>query len=271
MEAQMAQVIPRLVTFGISHFCEKARWALDWHGIGYEEISWPPGVHRILAKRCGAKGTTLPILLDGDAVIQGSGAIIDWADKKTQDSTRRLTLPDAIEIEQRADEVIGLHVRRLAYAEILPRFPHLAKPALFSNASTAHRFVGNMMWPVTRRVMLRMYRITPAAALESRAKLEGELDWLDDKLSDGRSYLAGDRFSRADLTVASLLAPFARPEEMPVFHEMSVPDALAADYERWRNRPVMRWVVTQYQSCRAPGCKNVKSAAQSRECKSWPI
>ena len=28
----MAQVRPRLVTFGISHFCEKARWALDWHG-----------------------------------------------------------------------------------------------------------------------------------------------------------------------------------------------------------------------------------------------
>src|SRR6187397_1237510 len=52
------------ITFGFSHFCEKARWALDWHGIAYQEIGWPPGVHRILAKRCGAKGTTLPILLD---------------------------------------------------------------------------------------------------------------------------------------------------------------------------------------------------------------
>ena len=43
----------------------------------------------------------------------------------------------------------------------------------------------------------------------SRSKLEAELDWFDGKLADGRAYVAGDRFSRADLTVASLLANFA--------------------------------------------------------------
>jgi glutathione S-transferase len=230
----------------MSHFCEKARWALDWHGIPYEEISWPPGVHRILAKRCGAKGTTLPILFDNQVLVEGSGAIIDWADRKTPNSSRRLTLADAREIEQRADDVIGVHVRRLGYAEMLPKFPHLAKPALFCNTSSLHRFVGNMMWPVTRRIMMRMYDITPRAAAESRSKVEGELEWLDNKLSDGRPYLAGDRFSRADLTVASLLAPFARPEQMPTYRDMTAPDALAADGERWRDRPVMRWVVSQY-------------------------
>ena len=133
-----------------------------------------------------------------------TGAIIDWADQKTQDPTRKLTVVDALDIEQRIDEVIGFHVRRLGYAEILPRFPYLAKSALFRNASSAHRLIGNMMWPVTRRVMMRMYDITPGAASESRLKLEGELDWLDSKLSDCRSYVAGDRFSRADLTVARL-------------------------------------------------------------------
>ena len=54
------------------------------HGIAYEEIGWPPGLHRILAKRCGAKHTTVPILLDGQDVIQGSGAIIDWAENKVR-------------------------------------------------------------------------------------------------------------------------------------------------------------------------------------------
>jgi glutathione S-transferase len=242
---------PRLITFGMSHFCEKARWALDWHAIDYEEISWPPGLHRILAKRCGAKGTTVPILLDGDTVIQSSGAIIDWADEKSRDSNRRLTHPDALEVEQRADEVIGCHVRRLAYAEMLPQFPQFAKTALFHNASKAHRLIGDMMWPVTRQIMMRMYNITPEASSESRRKLEVELDWLDDKLSDGRPYLAGDKFSRADVTVASLLAACARPDQMPIYHDMSIPDALASAYERWRNRPVIRWVVTQYQRHRA--------------------
>lgn len=257
----MTEARLELVTFGISHFCEKARWALDWYGIDYEEISWPPGLHQVFAKRCGAKGTTLPIVLDGDTVVQGSSLIIDWADQRTHGRSRRLTAANALEIEQRADDVIGIHVRRLAYAEMLPRFPHLAKPALFSNTSPSHRLLGNMMWPVSRQVMMRMYDITPGAAAESRAKLEVELCWLDSMLADGRPYLTGDRFSRGDITVASLLAPFARPKEMPTYHNMSVPDALVADSERWRDRPVMRWVIAQYQAHRVPMSKSPQPAS----------
>jgi glutathione S-transferase len=240
----------RLVTFRISHYCEKARWALDWHGIGYEEVNWPPGVHLFLAKRRGAKRTCLPILLDGETVIQGSGAIIDWADRQEQDPVRRLTLSNAREIERRADRVIGIHVRRLAYAELLPRFPELVKPALFGKASGLHRLVGNAMWPLSRRAMMRMHGITPKAAAESRSILESELDWLDHTLADNRRYLTGGRFSRADITVASLLGFFAQPQEMPTYHEMSIPGALLADRERWRDRPVMRWVVAQYRTHR---------------------
>ena len=250
----MTQIKPRLVTFRISHFCEKARWALNWHGITHQEISWPPGVHRILAKRCGAKANTLPILLDGETVIQGSGAIIDWAESKAQDLARSLTpranAAEAQEIERRADAVIGVHVRRLAFAAMLPRHSHLLKRALFQRASGCHPLVGNMMWPATRGIIMRMYDIRSGAASESRSKLEAELDWLDNKLADGRTYLAGDRFSRADLTVASLLATFARPEETPIYRDLEGPDLLAADVERWRKRPVMRWVIAQYRAHR---------------------
>ena len=248
----MKQYRPKLITFGTSLFCEKARWALDWHGIDYQEVGWPPGLHQILAKRCGAKATTLPILLDGETVIQGSGAIIDWADQRAQERGRELTLADARKIEERADDVIGVHVRRLAYAEMLPKYPHLAKPGLFQNVSRAHQAIGNMMWPVTRRAMMKMYDITPTAASESRSELEAELDWLDNRLADDRSYLVEDRFSRADLTVASLLAPFACPEEIPAFREGTFPDALIADSKRWRRRPVMQWVTEQYEAHRAP-------------------
>ena len=144
-----------------------------------------------------------------------------------QDPARRLTLSDG------ADRVIGIHVRRLAYAELLPRFSELAKPALFGKASSAHRLVGDALWPLSRRIMIRMHGITPDAAAESRSILESELDWLDHTLADNRRYLAGDRFSRADITVASLLAFFARPREMPIYHEMTFPGALLADLERW--------------------------------------
>jgi len=99
---------------------------------------------------------------------------------------------------------------------------------------------------------MKMYDIRPGAASESRSRLESELDWLDAKLSDGRFYLAGDRFSRADLTVASLLAFFARPKEMGVYRRMPSPDTLAADIECWRMRPVICWVNEQYGAHRVP-------------------
>jgi glutathione S-transferase len=247
----MTQSKARLITFGISHYCERARWALDWHGIPYEEIGWPPGWHLVMAKRCGAKATTLPIVLDGETVIQDSGVIIDWAESRAEDPTRSLAargnLAEAQEIEQRANGIIGVHVRRLAYAETLRHYSHLVKPALFLKTSGSNRVIGNMMWPVTRRIMMRAYDIRPGAASESRSKLEAELGWLDHKLADGRAYLAGDRFSRVDLTVASLLAAFARPKEMPIYHDLGAPETLAADVERWSQRPVMRWVNSQYQ------------------------
>jgi glutathione S-transferase len=140
----------------------------------------------------------------------------------------------------------------LAYAELLPRFPEMVKPTLFGKASGPHRLAANAMWPLSRRMMMRMHDITPGAAAESRSILEAGLDWLDSTRADNRRYLAGDRFSRADITVASLLAFFARPPEMPTYREMSIPAALRADRERWRDRPVMRWVVAQYQAHRAP-------------------
>lgn len=196
----MAHSKPKLITFGLSHFCEKARWALDWHSIPYEEIGWPPGWHLVLAKRCGARATTLPIILDGETVIQGSGAIIDWAESRGNDPRRSLApcrnLAEAQEIERRADEVIGMHVRRLAYAETLPTCPSLVKPALFLRTSASDRLIGNFMWPVTRRLMMRV------------------------KI-----------------------------------------DSLTADLERWSQRPVMRWVISQYQQHRNSGSGRTYPAA----------
>jgi glutathione S-transferase len=250
----MTQDKPRLMTFAASHFCEKARWALDWHGIAYDEIGWPPGLHLVLAKSYGAKGRTVPILLDGPEIIQGSGAIIDWAESKTTNPDRSLNptenLNEAKDIERRADEIIGPHVRRLTFAELLPSHAHLVKQALFYKASGWRRLAGNMMWPVSWRAMMRLYDLGPGAAAESRARLETELDWLDGKLADGRAYVVGDRFSRADLTVASLLANFAEPKELPLHHGMKGPDALATDVKRWSDRPTMRWVRGQYRAYR---------------------
>jgi len=247
---------PRLATFATSHYCEKARWALEWHGIAFDEVTWPPGLHRLLAARGGAKATSLPLLIGCGEVVEGSSAIIDWAERNAAESDRSLT-PDtgrdhAAAIEQRADEVIGIHVRRLAYAALLPGHADVVKRAMFQSAAGWHRRAGNLTWPLVWRLIMKTYDVGPGAAADSRAKLEGEIDWLDGLLADGRPYLVGDRFSRADLTVASLLSGLARPKEMPVYRDMRVPDTLAADMRRWGERPAMRFVRAQYRAHRRP-------------------
>jgi glutathione S-transferase len=244
---------PRLAAFATSHYCEKARWALEWHGIAFDEVTWPPGLHRLLAARAGAKATSLPLLIGRGEIVEGSSAIIDWAERNA-DSGRSLT-PDtgrdeAAAIEQRADAVIGIHVRRLAYAGLLPSHADVVRRAMFQSAAGWHRVVGNLTWPLVWRLIMKTYDVGPDAAADSRAKLDAELDWLDGLLADGRPYLAGDRFNRADLTVASLLSALARPKEMPVYRDMRVPDTLSADMRRWGERPIMRFVRSHYRAHR---------------------
>ena len=43
-----------LVTIPFSHFCEKARWALELCGVPYEEDGHLPMFHYVAARRAGA-------------------------------------------------------------------------------------------------------------------------------------------------------------------------------------------------------------------------
>ena len=81
-------------------------------------------------------------------------------------------------------------------------------------------------------------RLVPIADNQSKP-LNPVPSFLRAQLSAVRKPTALDFGGRADLSVASLLSGYARPREMPIYHNMAAPDALAADVERWRERPVM--------------------------------
>ena len=69
----------KLLEFPHSHYCEKARWALDYKGVPFQPVPILPGFH-LWTVRKFAKETSVPVLLDGDRVIQGSSEIIDYLD-----------------------------------------------------------------------------------------------------------------------------------------------------------------------------------------------
>ena len=137
---------PTLYVFAISHYCEKARWALDYMRINYILEHLPPGMHRRVTKNLGASSSSLPILQVNDQIIQGSSEIISWAELNKAPGTvsldpepgpeTNLTFDlNGMEIEKRLDDVLGVHVRRYYYSEALLDFPQIVRPIFVKDLS----------------------------------------------------------------------------------------------------------------------------------------
>ena len=208
---------------------------------------------RAVAKKLGLRRGSLPILQAGDQVIQGSSEIIDWAEhhKTNTRSLARLS-DDASTIEQRLDDQLGVHVRRMFYSEALVEQPATVKPVFQAGLSWFKKLMLNLSWPAIRKSMIKMMDLGKTQGEESQAIVAGELDWLDDILADGRPFLMGDQFSRLDITAASLLARIVMPPEYPSDDGFSHPPRLSEVAAKWRQRPVMQWVLRMYTEHRAP-------------------
>lgn len=248
-------ITPVLHVFAISHYCEKARWALDYLGIDYRINYLAPGLHVRFARAHGCADTTLPILVDGNLAVQGSSNIIDWAQVQGESATRSLSADDeqtCHEIEQRLDELFGVQVRRYYYSDALVTQPQSVKPMFSRYLPWQQRLVLHFAWNKICKLMIRGMDLGAEQSHESRQIVEAELDWLDGLLADGREYLVGDHFSRTDVTAASLLSALALPPEHPTYGSLQVPPATAVDLAAWQQRPVIQWVREMYRRYRRP-------------------
>jgi len=242
-----------LYIFAISHFCEKSRWALDYLGIDYQLVFMAPGLHMRKARSLGLPATSLPILQSDDDLVQGSADIVDWAEPRA--TAGRLLTPPAHDaecraLEQRLDQQIGVHTRRYFYSETLLDHSQHVKAVFLVNQSPGNRIFVTLAWPFLRRKMIEAMDIGEEQGRESRDILESELNWLEGLLADGRPYLAGDTFTRADIAACALLARLASAQEHPYARTAFVPPRLAEQQAAWRDRPVLKWVRAVYRKHR---------------------
>ena len=240
---------PKLYVFAISHYCEKARWALDRLGLKYQLQHTMPGMNRAIAKRLGAQSGSLPFLETDAGVIAGSGAIIDWAEMHRAPGSAGLSGNDPAQVralEQRLDEVIGVHIRRYYYSDALIGDPASVRPIFSRDLAIIPKIAVTLGWSKIVPRMIKGMDLGPAQGNQSREILLAELEWLDGLLADQRPYLTGASFTRADLTAASLLAPLVNPAEHPTYANLALPPTLAAEIAAWQDRPVLRWVSRIY-------------------------
>ena len=248
----------KLYIFAISHYCEKARWALDHLGIDHEIVHLAPGLHVKYSQGKGLENSSLPILEMKCAqvqptVIQGSDAIIDWAEKETQ-TDRRLTPVEGREkvrdIEKRLDDRIGVHVRRVFYSEALVEFPKTLRPIFTKDLSFPKNLIVTIIWPRIREKMIKRMDLGYEQGEESKQILAEELDWLESQIEDENSFLVGETLSRADITAAALLARLATPADHPTNRYLQRPPRLEKLVDEWNDRPALRWARRVYKQHR---------------------
>ena len=261
----------RLYTFTISHFAEKARWALDYKGIHYQEKRLVPGSHFPIVKRI-APGTFVPVLRDAGRVIQGSSAIIDHLDARTPE--RPLTPADpserqrAIELERWLDREFGEPVRRVFYFHAL-NHPGLLIPLLSQGGPWWGRLFCHVGFRMIANRMRQMYAITAENAALDKDRVTAAYGRLD-ALLENRRYLVGDRFSRADLTLAALAAPMWRPPEHSTHWppDQLYPDEITAFRARFERTRTREHVLRMYREHRLP---KLDAARSSMTCAAPPL
>jgi len=246
---------PVLITIPISHYCEKARWALDWAGISYQEQAHLQVLHWFAVKRAGG-GKTAPVLVWGDRVLADSADIVEAVSAEAPPGRGLFPEDPGAAEEVRAlqrdfDARLGPEGRRWMYNSLRGH----------RDIAIAYGCTGVPAWqrrglpfayPLASRIIDRYLDVTPATAARSEAEVRASFDEVAARLSDGRPYLCGDRFSAADLTFAALAAAVLMPPEygVPLPQPEELPAAMAATVRELRTHPAGAFALKMFREQR---------------------
>lgn len=249
----------RLLVFPHSHFCEKARWALDFKGLPYQEEVVMPGVHLKTIRRV-APGTTVPVLIEegtegaADTVIQGSSRIIDYLEQHYPENS--LTPSDAglrqqcLALESQLATQLGEQLRSIRYHTLLAQ-PDYLEYCFMQGKPTWKRWLFRGMLPVLKKKIYQAYVVSDTNIDEVKQAFGQAMETLAEQLSD-RQYLVGDTFTRADLSVTSMLSLLVMPQQHPFAWQQA--PRVNADTEAalasYQDHPVADWVRRIYRQHR---------------------
>ncbi len=239
----------------ISHYSEKARWALAYKGVEHERRAAMPGAHMAVAfLLTHGRQVTMPVMELEGRRIGDSTAIIAALEERRPEPALYPTDPGerrrAIELEDWFDVEVGPYMRRFVFHQgraDRERFNAVMAGMVPGPLARHERLMGAGGRLFTG---LRYFAGSARAADAARERVLAGLDRLEAELGTG-DYLVGDRFTVADLTAASLLYPLALPAEAP-----ALVDGPSEEYETFREplkqRRGYRWIEEMFRRHRKP-------------------
>ena len=243
----------RLLTIPISHYCEKARWALDHARVPYVEESHLPGLHIRSTRKAGGK--SVPVLVTAEKTLTDSADIVLYADAHA--SQERKLYPSDPAARREVDLVEALCNGELArasrvfvYHHALPN-PRALVSAVRPSLTTLQAWLLPYLAPIVGRKIRRLYRIDDASAAQAADTMRRCFTELGARL-ENTPFLAGDTFTAADLTFACMSASVIIPPVygIPLPQPEVLPPSLASLVERAREHPAGRYALSLFSDHR---------------------
>lgn len=205
---------PRLITIAISHFCDKARWALERQQIPYIEEAHPPLFHRF-ATRLRGGGSSVPVLVTATGTLADSTDILHYADQAPSAPTRLYPVDPELSqqvqaLEAQCDTQLGPAVRTWCYFYLIRDRTRMLQ-VWTQGAARGEQILFSLLFPLLYPVICKALKINATTAGKALARIDQVFEHMSQLLADGRTYLVGEQFSAADLTFAALARPLLRP------------------------------------------------------------
>jgi len=239
-----------LYQFAISHFCEKARWALAYKNLEYVKKNLLPGPHLAQTKRMGTDISATPILNHDGNLIQGSGHIISHLDQHFPERPLTPVNPElkaqCLEWENYLDQEVGVQVRRYCYHYLL-QYPSMVIPLYTQGGPWYGTLLYKLIFPKLRAKMRQAMKINETTAGQSKRRFEAAIERINNRLQ-GHVFLVGEQFTRADLTAAALFSPLVQPHQFGLRWPAEWPLEVSAEVQNILSE--LDWVSKTYDQYR---------------------
>ncbi|MGE5723062.1 MAG: hypothetical protein ACM3YM_11445 [Sphingomonadales bacterium] len=248
----MTGKLPRLLTFAPMIDSELSRLVLRHHRVAYEERDHLFAWVSLLTLFHGGYGR-VPLLYGKRVRLTGPRPIAEHYDAAAREERKLIPLREPLARGVELDWVryngrLAFDTAAITYFHLLPACALMTPIFAAPLPRTEARLLPGVYGP-TRTLFKLLLRLNPAHVGNALARVRIAFDRTDERLADGRPYLAGDRLTLSDLSLISAAAPLLLPDgygaRLPPLEQM--PSPLGAIIVELRRHPTADFVQRVYR------------------------